>query len=121
MAPDDFAVGIYVTVLSWKPREVETMGSFVGASLGEGWKAPETRVVQNRSFVGELLRIDAVDLPFVAVDAIRGFMGRPYASVLDTRECELKRLSPAMVRAHPDWQKRADWDKGVERPDFVEE
>lgn len=101
MAPDDFAVGMYVTILSWKPREVEHFPAMAG--LFDSGQEPRTRVVKNTSNVGKLLRVTGVDLPFVAVECIAGFIGKPHFTVLDTRECEVKRLAEAFIQAHPDW------------------
>ena len=91
MKAEDLNVGDRVTVLSWKPREV--WSSF---SSGD---SPAVQTIQDRSFMGTVLTIRAIDLPYIVVEWQDLPIIDSARSVIDTRQCELRRVSDEYVRA----------------------
>ena len=91
MILDDLKAGDFVTVLEWKPREVPVWSDH------DSWQQVGTRTVQDTSWKGEVLTVDAVDLPYVVVHEARS--RQPRAIALDTRRVTLKLLSPQYVNA----------------------
>lgn len=88
MRADDISVGQYVTVLRWEAVE-QTTSTMMGSSVV---------MVTPRTFEGEVLRVEGVNLPFVAVHVVTGY-SRCVRRSLDTRACELMRLSDDYVAA----------------------
>lgn len=94
---DDLKAGLYVTVLEWKPREVPDLRG----GLGFGGLGVTYRTVQDNSWVGDVLRVEAVDLPFVVARAYyprtRTWDKAPFK--LDIRRLVLRLLSPEYLEA----------------------
>ena len=91
MRADDISVGAFVTVLSWPTREVPVYsGPFDYVGTG-------TRTQEDHSYVGEVLRVVSVALPFVVVDRV-GSNLVPRVT-LDTRRAELQALPMEFVLA----------------------
>lgn len=87
---DDLQAGQFVTVLAWKPQERTTSAGLFGGL--------QTIKVQDRSFFGDVLRVVAIDRPFVVVQGVSGFVAGRKVSI-DTRECDLALLSDEYVDA----------------------
>ncbi len=86
ISPAELAPGQFITVLSHAPEESESEDNF-----------GNIRVIQKqeKSFIGDVLTVLAVDLPFVAVKEQK--YNSKYA--LDTRKTILMELSPEYVKA----------------------
>jgi hypothetical protein len=91
--PDDLRAGLFVTVM-------QGMRLYNGGIFGgEGDKAVITRSEhRDRSYMGDVLEITAVNHPFVVCKRHTGIMlDRPVT--LDTREYELMPLTEDFVKA----------------------
>ena len=72
---DEMKVGDYITVLNWI-------------------------TLQDRSYVGDTLKIIAVDWPFMRVEKdimMNGTRKKLFEVILDLREVEIKKLSSEMI------------------------
>lgn len=87
---DDLQLGQFVTVLAWKPLEQTTHGGVFGVA--------QKIEVGRDDYLGYVLRVLAVDRPFVAVQMYSGCSAGTSIS-LDTRECDLALLSDEYVDA----------------------
>ncbi len=90
---DDLEVGMHVTVLRLKPREVPVVNPLDFLS-GDGGVA--TRVHEDHSWYGDVLTVKAVDFPYVIVDGELSYMK---GITLDMRQVELMKLTPEYIRA----------------------
>lgn len=98
---DDFQAGMNVTVYDLTPNEVETgSGGFMGGTV--------VRRVENLMYRGDVLRVVAVDMPFVVVEVLCHGSGMmpfrltgmgPTRASLDTRRYSFKKLSDEYVDA----------------------
>lgn len=87
LQPDDFEVGMLVTVLQWKPREIVEGGIFTPVTV---------RTLDNKSWCGDALRIEAIDLPYVR--CVHVVWDAKVKEVrLDTREVTFMRYSAEML------------------------
>ena len=87
---DDLKAGDHVTVLEWKPRDVPVFAD-------NSWLEVGTRTAHDTSWVGDVLEVVAVDLPFVAA---RNRLSRLSDVIrLDVRRLTLRKLSAAYVDA----------------------
>jgi len=77
----ELEVGQKVTILEWNAREIQSGGMF----------STSTRIVRDRSWVGDAMTIRAISLPFIVVDALS--YNKPTRRTLDTRELVLMELS----------------------------
>lgn len=92
MPVDDLSPGVYVTILEWKERE-RTHTDWITGRI-------HTLSHQDNSWVGDVMRVEAVDLPFLAVSVLRANGAVLFANLkIDTRRVELKKLSPSYVQA----------------------
>lgn len=91
MSPGDIAVGQFVTVLEWEPIVHEPLGMDIAMGM------TQTVVTQDNSYKGDVLRVTAVDLPFIVTEQEYGYSHGPID--LDTRRVSLMELSPAYVVA----------------------
>jgi len=93
ISPGELSVGQSVTIYEWLPRDVPPdpfSGLFGGATTATKHR--------DRSWCGDVLKVEAVDLPYVVVS-------HPNQSYydsntkLDTREVKLMELSAEYVKA----------------------
>lgn len=88
ISPGEIAVNQYLTVFEWEPVIQEPDGIFT----------TNTITYRDNSYKGDILKVTAVDLPFVVVERIYGFsFGSPLT--LDTRRVKLMELSPEFIAA----------------------
>ncbi len=81
LAWDNVEVGQYVTVLAWKPREVDISS-------------------QDRSYVGDALQVKAIDLPFVVCEVLKlSTKAQPCIAILNLQGLTLKVLTKEYVVA----------------------
>lgn len=98
MNMENIAVGQHVTVIRGRmwDRVVSDGGGLFGGT------ATVVRS-EDRSFKGAVLLVEAIDLPFVVVRQLCDALGSTHYSTqrysLDTREFEMKTLSPEFVAA----------------------
>jgi hypothetical protein len=96
--PDDLRVGLYVTVM--QGMRLFNHGGAAGFD-DEGIKMTATTTrseCRDRSYMGDVLEITAVNHPFVVCKRHTGFMlDKPVT--LDTREYELMPLTEDFVKA----------------------
>lgn len=90
VAADDLTPGDIVTVLLWKPKHLAYLDD-------DGCAALLTQRVDG-GLMGDLLKIIAVDLPYLVVEYDARCLGLCRCT-LDTRDVELKRPSPAYIDA----------------------
>ena len=90
VAADDLKPGDVVTVLQWKPKHLAYLDE-------EGSAAVLTQQVSG-GFMGDLLTVVAVDLPYLMVQYDARCLGTCRCT-LDVRDVELKRPSPAYIEA----------------------
>jgi hypothetical protein len=83
LTPGEIAKGQYITVLKWKKRDIQAM-PLLGVAGGE---------YTDRSYVGNVLQVLSVDLPFVLVARLTEHYKPNERLQLDTRELFLKELS----------------------------
>lgn len=90
VSPGELKVGMNVTVMSWKQREGLDFDGF----------GVKTITYTDRSYVGDVLRVEAIDLPFIVVTtSSHSILLRGVPIKLDTREVLLKELADAYVEA----------------------
>jgi hypothetical protein len=92
MHAEDLKVGDWITVLSWKPVSPPIDYDPCG-----GWGGGSGKALVDRSWVGDVLEVLAIDHPFVAVRTIKA--GTEFRVSLDTRQVNLKLLSKEFVVA----------------------
>lgn len=93
LAIDDLDVGMHVTVVSNDPMEVTRGGVLMG---GPVVVTTET----DNSSCGAVLKIIALNLPYIAVRRISDLLGsKPWAYKIDTRRTRLIRVSDAYRKA----------------------
>lgn len=80
---EDLKIGDWITILSWKPAE------FFNPMTGD------IKVAQTKNFVGDPLRIVAIDPPFLAVE----IQASKVCASLDSRAASLMKLSKKYVDA----------------------
>lgn len=91
ISPAELAPGIFITVLRWLPREMESAGMM----------GVQTLTHVDHSFEGDVLEVKAVQLPFVAVADCKGCLRHTFE--LDTRRCVLMELNRDYILAlHPE-------------------
>lgn len=88
LSPGEISVGMHITILEWEPIVHEADGFFTQTCT----------VTQDRSWCGDVLKVTAVQLPFVVVDEGRGGFGLRGIN-LDTRHVKLMELKPEYVAA----------------------
>jgi hypothetical protein len=86
----ELAVGQFITVLEWIPWSSEMPG--------DGFLMTKTVIHTDYSWCGDVLKVLAVDLPYVAVQSINETW-MASAIQLDTRRVKLMELSPEYVAA----------------------
>jgi hypothetical protein len=95
LTPGEITVGMKITVVAWKPREVPDLNLF-----GDPTITSTVTVINDRSWCGNVLEVIAVDLPYIVIRKLDETMECLKApSRLDTRECSLKELKPEYVKA----------------------
>lgn len=88
ISPGEIAKGMMLTVLEWEPIVHEPDGYFTTT----------TRTIRDNSYKGDVLEVQAVDLPFIVVKNHTGYSGeRPIT--LDTRRVTLMELSRDFIEA----------------------
>lgn len=91
MSPDDVRVGQMVTVRQWaQPREAEGYRDDWGPFF-----APPQAPARRTDHMGDVMRVVAVSLPYVAV----AFAFSNHIKILDLRDCELTEVTPEYVSA----------------------
>lgn len=78
--PDDITVGMFITGVSNKPREVQDYDFDTGVTT--------TRIVHDTSYQHDVYRVEAIALPYIAVRSRSGL-----SSQLDTRQTEIMKVS----------------------------
>jgi hypothetical protein len=90
ITPGELAVGQFVTVLEWEPIVHEPDGMFTTTKT----------VYRDNSYKGDVLKVAAIDLPFLIVDRQSKYEFERNAIKLDTRRVSLMELSPEYINAH---------------------
>lgn len=91
MEPEKLESNQFITILEWKSAKApQAQGDIFGLMLGGG------RSMEDRSYVGEILQVQAVDLPFIMA-AVRSGESAGRQVRMDSRRCEFKELSPDYV------------------------
>ena len=85
-------IGQYCTVEFWHPIKLSEVSAFLSSTKGEGMKIP-------KAYVGDILKIHAVDYPFIVVEIMAGLTSIGKRRILDLRKLELKILSDEFVNA----------------------
>ena len=96
----ELKVGQYVTVLNWKPKEILTEQSteeYVDKNPMEQMLSKVMNLSQDRSLCGDVLAIEAIDLPFIVVQRLNSPVAK---GSIDTRFCVLKELSKDYVNVY---------------------
>ncbi len=91
LSPGELAVGQLITILEWLPRE--TSPDPFGGLFGSALVATQSR---DRSWCGDVLKVEAVDLPYIVVKESYD-NARPFK--IDTREARLMECSKAYIDA----------------------
>ena len=87
ISPGELSVGMYVTVLGWKEKEMVSKSAFVGVSK---------TMYEESSWVGNVLKIEAINLPFIVTNELEMIESRP---TIDTRKATLMELDLDFVKA----------------------
>lgn len=99
LKPEELQANMFVTVVDWKSNKKPTAGHMSeGGSMFElllGGGSSSGR----RCFMGDVLRVLSVDLPYIQVFVVRSNYGKEAAYQLDVRDIDLKQLSPEYVAA----------------------
>lgn len=95
VSPGELAVGQYITILEWTPWEVADIDLDNPFSI----LGTKTKTHRDHSWCGDVLKVEAVDLPYIVVSHPND--GYLYGSntKLDTRRVKLMELSEAYVKA----------------------
>lgn len=116
LGPDTIEVGMWVTVLGYRPKEIKPAAS---SSLpGEEWKSTgvDTGVIvvpcEDRSHMGDVLTIKAINYPYVVVQVEDKREINRYVSKVDMRRASLIKLSPEYVYELCPYLKMKEEDNG---------
>ena len=88
---DNVKVGQMVTVL--KGRKYRPM------PIGIWGSASDCHEREDKSYKGVVLKVTAVDLPYIVVEYDGTYGPQPQTAVLDLTEVVLKKLSPQFIKA----------------------
>lgn len=91
LEPDDFEVGMYVTVLENLPyqREVEVFEDYTAQV--------KTLVRNDNSYKGDVLQILAINLPYLVCKVFDKYIGKSYNSPFDTRRTKFISINQEYV------------------------
>lgn len=89
ISPAELGKGMNITILNWKPREITTGGLFTESTV---------TTIEDRSWCGDVLCVEAVQLPYVIVSHVMAGVGETNTK-LDTREVSLMELNLDYVKA----------------------
>ena len=91
LQPDDFAVGMYITVLENVPyqKEVEVFEDYT-ASV-------KTLTRTDHSYKGNVLQILVINLPYLVCKIFDKYLGKPYNSSFDIRITKFISISQEYV------------------------
>lgn len=87
ISPGELTIGMYITVFEWNKEEksgLQESENMLAALLGKA---------KDKRFCGEVLKIKAVQLPYVAVE----YYGQILS--LDSRDCKFMELNEEYVKA----------------------
>lgn len=100
ISPGELQAGQYITVHSWKPMEVTRFPSLFEMMSGEPSGDTATRTHIDRSWCGDVLKVEALALPYITAKVLSRYASSISDVVkLDTRRVELMELSKEFVNS----------------------
>lgn len=106
LGADTIQVGMYITVLAHKPITHERLGNIFGMfDPADSWKGDgsgngtSVATVQDRSYQGDVLKVEAINYPFVSTRRESEYKHNRTQITLDMRESSLMQLTEDFVRS----------------------
>lgn len=104
LGADTIQVGMYITVLAHKPITHERLDNIFGMfDPADSWKGDgsgtNVATVQDRSYQGDVLKVEAINYPFVSTRRESEYKHNRTQITLDMRESSLMQLTEDFVRS----------------------
>lgn len=93
ISPGELAVGQYITVYEWLPSEV------IDHAFGRLFGGATTRMYTDTAYCGDVLKVEAIDLPYIVISRPNESASYSGNTKLDTRQVKLMELSEEYVKA----------------------
>lgn len=114
ITPGELAVGMFITVLSNKPFKQESMPGII---MGDVIGGVETKTIvhEDNSGKGDVLKVLAVQLPYIVVDCYSKFEKPDYRFKFDVRRTEFMELTKEYVLAMNSYLAEEFKDEKIEK------